>query len=66
MPWRCPACQTQIRHSDAEDRPRPHVVYRCHICRLELMLDQTTDKLAPTPIATAVDESQTRIRSDSR
>ena len=50
MPWRCPACHTAIRHSEAEDRPRPGAFYRCHICRLELMLDSKTDKLTVTPM----------------
>ena len=45
MPWRCPACQTQIRHSDVEERPLPGHDYRCHICRLDLVLDPLTQKL---------------------
>jgi hypothetical protein len=62
MPWRCPACQTQIRHSDAEDRPRPHALYRCHICRLELQLDERTNKLALRPVSTAADNPKDRNR----
>ena len=50
MPWRCPACGTQIRHSDTEDRPRAGGRYRCHICRLDLALDPTTDKLTVAPL----------------
>jgi hypothetical protein len=50
MPWRCPACQVQIRHSEFEDRPRPSSFYRCHICRLELVLDSDTDKLTVAPL----------------
>jgi hypothetical protein len=50
MPWKCPACHEQIRHSELEIRPRPGVSYRCHICRLELALDTATDKLAPRPM----------------
>jgi hypothetical protein len=50
MPWRCPACQTQIRHNEFEDTPRIGQVYRCHICRLELVLDANTKKLTVTPI----------------
>jgi hypothetical protein len=50
MPWKCPACQTQINHDG--DRPEFRRVYRCHVCRLELVLDAATDKLtvAPLPI----------------
>ena len=50
MPWRCPACQVPIRHSDSEDAPRRGARYRCHICRLELMLDEATDRLTVTPL----------------
>ena len=51
MPWKCPACSIQIRHGEAEERPRPHAVYRCHVCRLELMLNEGTGKLDVTPWA---------------
>lgn len=49
MPWKCPACQTQIRHDGAT--PEPKRLYRCHVCRLELVLDEQTKtlKVAPLP-----------------
>ncbi len=50
MPWRCPACYTQIHHSPVEDRPRPNSCYRCHICRLELVLDPQTERLVVAPV----------------
>jgi hypothetical protein len=50
MPWRCPACQIQIRHSDLEEKPRPKTIYRCHVCRLELILDPNTARLIVAPI----------------
>jgi hypothetical protein len=50
MPWTCPACQTSVEHSDLEKRPRPHVVYRCHVCHLELLLDLDAGKLTITPL----------------
>jgi len=52
MPWRCPACQTQIRRStiDDGDRPRQGQHYRCHVCRLELVLDPRTNALDIVPI----------------
>ena len=53
MPWRCPACQIQIRHSEFEERPRLGEMYRCHACRLELTLDTHTNKLAPIPVELA-------------
>jgi hypothetical protein len=52
MPWKCPACGMSIQHR--EEMPRPGVVYRCHICRLELMVNDATGKLDVPP----------RIRAD--
>jgi hypothetical protein len=49
MPWRCPACHIQIRHSEIEEQPLTGQTYRCHICRLDLMLDARTQKLAVAP-----------------
>lgn len=60
MPWRCPACQTQIRHSAGEDRPRTGVSYRCHVCRLELVLDADTQRLKVAPMHD--DEPDQKIR----
>jgi hypothetical protein len=50
MPWRCPACHLPIRHNEVEERPRPDARYRCHICRLELVVDPLTDKLVVAPM----------------
>jgi transposase-like protein len=50
MPWRCPACQIPIRHSDVESKPREGARYRCHVCRLELTLNSETNRLTVTPI----------------
>jgi hypothetical protein len=52
MPWKCPACGSQIRHSDVEDRPRAGGRYRCHICRLDLVLESQDEKLAVAPLRT--------------
>lgn len=52
MPWKCPACQNQI--ADNGVAPEPKRVYRCHVCRLELTLDETTHKLTIVPLATGV------------
>jgi len=58
MPWRCPACETPIRHSETEERPRLGVLYRCHLCRIELVLDVRTDRLtASRPDADGDDSS---------
>jgi hypothetical protein len=52
MPWKCPACQTQIAHNG--DAPEPRRVYRCHVCRLELILDEGSQKLTLAPLWTTV------------
>jgi hypothetical protein len=61
MPWRCPACQTPIRHD--EDAPRPRTVYRCHVCRLELILDESTHKLTVAPFPGERDQTPSSGRS---
>ena len=50
MPWSCPACRTTILHDEIEMRPRPDTVYRCYVCRLELILNERTNKLDVTPL----------------
>lgn len=49
MPWRCPACQLPIEHGLGEMLPRSGIVYRCHICRLELIFDDTASRLIVAP-----------------
>jgi DNA-directed RNA polymerase subunit RPC12/RpoP len=48
MPWKCPACETQIRHDG--DVPQANRVYRCHVCRLELILCARSNRLAVPPL----------------
>jgi DNA-directed RNA polymerase subunit RPC12/RpoP len=48
MPWKCPACQTQINHDG--DTPQLGRVYRCHVCHLKLMLDADRNKLTLVPL----------------
>jgi hypothetical protein len=64
MPWKCPACSTQIQHSDLEPKPLLHTRYRCHVCRLELIVDPQRQKLIVVPLA--FDENERRILTDSR
>jgi hypothetical protein len=54
MPWKCPACETQIRHDG--DVPQVSRVYRCHVCRLELTLDARTNKMAVPPLPDTSDD----------
>ena len=58
--WKCPACQTQIRHDG--DRPERYRVYRCHVCRLELVLDESTQAMTVAPLPAL----RTRRKSDRK
>jgi hypothetical protein len=49
MPWKCPACGININHHEGEFNPRRSTSYRCHSCRLELVLDPATNKLTVAP-----------------
>ena len=49
-PLRCPACRSAITHATSDHHPRADVVYRCHVCRLELMFNAATSKLVVAPI----------------
>ena len=61
MPWRCPACQLAILHMELETLPQPNARYRCHICRMELMVNPETGKLAVIPVL--VNDQDRRERS---
>jgi hypothetical protein len=51
MPWRCPACSTVIRQPESiATVPRSGIVYRCPVCRLELVVDENTGKLTVAPL----------------
>ena len=45
MPWTCPSCRQKIRHQTDNDRPRPGVIYRCEVCRLNLVFNPTDQRL---------------------
>ena len=64
MPWKCPACGMSIQ--DREEMPRPGVVYRCHICRLELMVDRTTGKLDVPPVVQPDKHNFSRLKRSTR
>jgi hypothetical protein len=55
MPWTCPACGSVIRHSEIEEMPRVGAQYRCHICRLELVMDTVSHRLIVPPLGEATD-----------
>lgn len=50
VPWTCPACRLPIQHSESELAPRRKIVYRCHVCRLELVIDDSHSKLIVIPM----------------
>jgi hypothetical protein len=50
MALHCPACQTAIRFNQFDTRPRFSVRYRCHVCRLELLLDSESGLLVVAPL----------------
>ena len=50
MPWRCPACRTEIQHSSTESLPDPADAYRCHVCRLDLRFDSSENRMVVLPI----------------
>jgi hypothetical protein len=47
--WRCSSCQTAIEHHGADKAPRAGQLYRCPICRLDLVWNSSTGKLMPAP-----------------
>jgi hypothetical protein len=50
MKWKCPACSTAIVHAARDMPPIAGIVYRCHVCHLELTVDSHTDTLALAPL----------------
>jgi len=44
VPWSCPACWTKVPHN-RESAPRNETVYRCDLCRLELVFDAASGRL---------------------
>ena len=60
MPWTCPACRTAVRHAEAEPLPRIGAIYRCPVCRIELVVDTRTSKMRVAPLAAAADGGEKR------
>ena len=48
-PWHCPVCKSIVRLRDVELRPRLGERYRCHVCRLELLLNEVTGLMEIVP-----------------
>ena len=62
MPWTCPACRLAIRHSEHDDTPRTGVIYRCHVCRLELVVDITEGKMTLAPFRPSTEDHPVESR----
>ena len=61
MPWKCPACSTPIRQqltAAGDETPRPGVVYRCGVCRLELVLNGDADRMIIAPLPRDITNNQ--------
>ena len=53
MPWPCPACSTFIRReltAAGHETPLPRHIYRCSICRLELVLSDDGTHMIVAPL----------------
>jgi hypothetical protein len=53
MAWRCPACSNPIGLGEIDNTPRTGKVYRCNVCRLELVMDEATKRLVIEPVVRA-------------
>jgi hypothetical protein len=53
-----------ISHGAAEMLPRPGAIYRCHVCRLELTIDEHTNKLTVAPFDVFVPPTDTATAAD--
>ena len=52
MPWRCPACRSEITHNSLDRRPPKGEQLRCLVCRLTLQFDPKADRLVIAPLET--------------
>jgi hypothetical protein len=65
MTFMCPACRNTIRHSETEAIPRTDVIYRCAICRLELVVDAARDVMIVAPFPTHEDDVARKAKPTS-
>jgi hypothetical protein len=47
-----------VAHSEADAQPRRGVIYRCHVCRLELILDTSGERLTVAPMLDERDDDR--------
>lgn len=58
MPFKCPACSSHIRSvliDAGDDQPVVGRVYRCAICRLELVLNADGTQMIVAPVVPPAD-----------
>jgi transposase-like protein len=60
MPWTCPACGLELAHQ--RNRPPSNQLFHCHVCRIELVLDERSDTLVAVPYPL----SDPSLRADRR
>lgn len=49
MPWTCPSCREQLRHDRKYAKPHFGVIYRCYVCRLNLVFNPKEQRLVASP-----------------
>jgi hypothetical protein len=50
---KCPACGTSIRReliAAGDDTPQPNRIYRCAVCRLELIVSEDGQRMIVAPL----------------
>ncbi len=47
--WHCPGCSTILHHDESGVSPRAGERYRCHVCRLEVLYDETIQTIVGAP-----------------
>jgi hypothetical protein len=55
---------TEIIHSPGETMPRPGKSYRCHVCRLELVADERSNKMTVAPLDPSTSREDANDASD--
>jgi hypothetical protein len=53
VPWKCPVCSSPIRReliAAGHDIPEPDRIYRCGICRLDLVLSKDGERMVVAPL----------------
>ena len=64
MSLKCPACSSEIQKHGYELLLMPGIIYRCPVCRLELLLDRDGYEMQLAPLArdTAADRPPRKRR----